>query len=88
MKTHKLVQKMDRLLKAERPDQQAQVEELLILLEKLRKRRNALKEQLRDTHSEAARQKLDSDLEVLKMQRRKGQQLLAELTEPRDPTDA
>ena len=81
MKTRKLIEKLDRLLNADRREQLAHHEELQKLMAKLRKRRDALKEELRQTDGKSAKQRIKEDIQVLKLQRKKGLALISELKE-------
>ena len=79
MKTGKLIDKMDRLLGAERREQLERLDELHKLLNKLRKRRDALKDELKTAKDNEAKQSIRDDIEVLKLHRKKGLALLKEL---------
>lgn len=79
MKTRKLIQRMRQFLSADAQQQRTQIQELQKLLQKLRKRRNHLKKELGQTEDEATRKQLEEDLQVVRMQRRKGQELLTAL---------
>jgi hypothetical protein len=81
MKSRELLKKLQSLLNADQREQLERRDALKKLLKKLRKRRDALKKDLENAESRSERKRIRKELEILKVQRRKGVTLLRELKE-------
>jgi len=76
MKQKKLLQRMKEFFAFDKSEQRSQKEEFEIILGKLRKRENSLKEKLAAENNKKIRKRLKRDIDVIKAQRKKGQKLL------------
>ena len=79
MKSRELFKKLQSLLSADQREHLKRRDALKNLLKKLRKRRDALKEDLENARSRSEQKRIRKELEILKVQRRKGVKLLGEI---------
>lgn len=84
MKGHKLLKKLQHLLDADYREQAVRRDSLKKVLKKLRKRRDALKEALEKTDDEKERRLIREQMEIIKVQRKKGLTLLSDLRHAKD----
>jgi hypothetical protein len=82
-KTGKLLEKLSGILSAERKAQVKKYTSLKKLLKSLRSEKDRLEQKLESTSDEEAREAIQSRLQVISMQRRKGLDVLKELKQER-----
>lgn len=84
MKTKKLLENLKNHMIAERRDQLAKYDSIKHILKKLKKKENALKEELKEEQDEKARSRLQQEIDVIFAQRKKGVKLRKELKEAKE----
>lgn len=84
MNVSKLIDKLKDILSEERKAQLAKYSSLKKVLKSLKHEKNRLKDELENTRDEAYRQELESQLEIIKAQRKKGLKVLKKLKKERD----
>jgi hypothetical protein len=72
MNTAKLFQKLSMLLEDTESADEKHIKKLRKVLQKLKKKQKALQESLENAEGEQGRRKIKHDIEVLKLQRKKG----------------
>jgi len=83
MTTKSLLEKLMDYLNADRREQEAKYESIKRILKKLKKKENALKEQIKNEKDEEALKQLQKKMDLLNVQRKKGVKLRKELKEAR-----
>ena len=83
MTTNKLLKKLKDFLGAERQAQVAKYDSIKLVLKKLKKKQNMLKDMLKKEHDAAVRKGLKKEMDVLSAQRKKGMKILKELKQAR-----
>lgn len=81
MKTNKLLEKLKDHLNAERREQLAKYDSIKRILKKLKIKENELKDKLKKEPDEKVRNRLQKEVDVLFIQRKKGLKLRKELKE-------
>lgn len=84
MNVSKLIDKLKDILSEERKAQLAKYSSLKKVLKSLKHEKNRLKDELENTRDEAYRRELESQLEIIKAQRKKGLKVLKKLKKERD----
>ncbi|MBL4795578.1 MAG: hypothetical protein JKY24_08795 [Pseudomonadales bacterium] len=85
MKLKKVLQKLAQYLDAEQRDQLNQYDSIKKVLKKLKTKRNRLMDKIELAETDEERKRLQSKLDVVHAQRRKGVKLLKELSLVRNP---
>jgi hypothetical protein len=84
MNVSKLIDKLKDILSEERKAQLAKYSSLKKVLKSLKHEKNRLKDELENTRDEAYQRELESQLEIIRAQRKKGLKVLKKLKKERD----
>lgn len=83
MKLKKALEKLSQFLDADQREQLAQYDSIKKVLKKLKEKRNRLKEKIKLADNVEERKKLQSKLDIVNAQRKKGVKLMKELKQIR-----
>lgn len=79
MKTSKLLKRTEEFLSAEKKKQRDQVDSIKVILKKLKKKQQSLKNKLEKEKNEGDRRQLKKEIDTLFVQRKKGIKVLKKL---------
>ena len=83
MKNAKLIEKLRKLIKNRNNIDEEHIEKLRKVLRKLKKRQHKLADERQEAQNDHDRQKIDQEIEVLKLQRKKGVEIYKQLKKER-----